>query len=494
LDILMKQKFNIVFTFFIIYPLSAQSLDRNITLEKKSLMILPSELEDEEELAEKMLSIISSQAISIGRFEVIDRTIIKNILSEQEFQLSGIVNNNQILEIGELAAAEEALILDIVHFGQKGVPKPEKEENDDNDDDQTLFKWLIKTIVKETINNTLKNDSSKIKLQLENNIHTELKGNVKLVNIVTGIAEHSFEFNASYTGGNRDLSLSNALNQVSTQIRIKLKDLYMITSEIIEKNGSYVNIFSGENLGLKKGAIFEIASKNKSKTYKGKTIALPGKSRGLVRLTDIGPNASRAKIVRKWRKIKPGHKAYELKDPPETIDATFNYLKGKKYEFSVKGWFQSFSYFSASLNGYIGVVRDSREELDGYLGMGTNLDYTIFSTFGTRGSASFKFPLLFALKRDDAKHTTSSLFLDPSVDANLSIQINKNRDVVFSISYIFTNIHGRWQWQKDTGKKDNEGKNITDTEDAVWLENFGPEPIINHQGLNFSISLRTFRF
>ena len=52
---------------------------------------------------------------------------------------------------------------------------------------------------------------------------------------------------------------------------------------------------------------------NLPESYKGKTVSLPGKSRGLVRITSVGPDASKAKVVRKWRKIKPGHKAYELK-------------------------------------------------------------------------------------------------------------------------------------------------------------------------------------
>ena len=250
----MKLKHHIYLCVALVSPVISQELDKNLTLEKKALMILPATQNNEKELADKVLSIISEQATALGRFEVIDRNLVAEILEEQKFQLSGLVSNDQVVQVGELAAAEKALILEIVHFGQKGVPK-EKEEDNDDDDDGTLFTWLVKTVVTETIENARQVDTLKIRLELENNIHTEFKGNVKLVNVASGVSEHSFSLNASFTGGNRDASLSRVLNQLSMQIRMKLKDLYMITSEIIEVDGHYVSMFSGENLGLIKGSI-----------------------------------------------------------------------------------------------------------------------------------------------------------------------------------------------------------------------------------------------
>ena len=114
------------------------------------------------------MSIISEQATALGRFEVIDRNLVAEILEEQKFQLSGLVSNDQVVQLGELAAAEKALILEIVHFGQKGVPKEKTKE----DDDGTLFTWLVKTVVTETIENARQVDTLKIRLELENNIHT----------------------------------------------------------------------------------------------------------------------------------------------------------------------------------------------------------------------------------------------------------------------------------------------------------------------------------
>ena len=92
-------------------------LDNDLTLEKETLMILPANDNINREIMNKILSIISTQATSLGRFKIIDRNDLAKILKEQKLQLSGMVNQNQIIEIGELASAENALIIDIINFG-----------------------------------------------------------------------------------------------------------------------------------------------------------------------------------------------------------------------------------------------------------------------------------------------------------------------------------------------------------------------------------------
>ena len=117
-----------------VFPIKAQ-LDTSLTLEKKKLVILPSQNKETDFIADKLLSIISSQASSIGRFEIIDRNIVDDILKEQKFQLSGSVLDKDIIAIGELAAAEEALILEIIHFGQKGIPLEKKNRDNKSEED-----------------------------------------------------------------------------------------------------------------------------------------------------------------------------------------------------------------------------------------------------------------------------------------------------------------------------------------------------------------------
>ena len=53
-------------------------------------------------------------------------------------------------------------------------------------------------------------------------------------------------------------------------------------------------------------------------------------------------------------------------------------------------------------------------------------------------------------------------------------------------------MHGPWQWQKDTGSRDEDGSSITETEYAVWDDNMKPE--FRPKGFYISISLRRLRF
>ena len=164
----MKYLLIIFISCFLSYPICAQQkqkdeseLDDDITVEKKSLIILTAAYDEDQEVAERVLSIISDQATSLGRFEIIDRNLVDQILEEQEFQLSGMVDENQVARIGELASAENALILDVVNFGQKGVPKEddEDEEYEEDEKDETLFSWLVKKVVTESIDEIKKKDT-----------------------------------------------------------------------------------------------------------------------------------------------------------------------------------------------------------------------------------------------------------------------------------------------------------------------------------------------
>ena len=485
---------NTLIIFIFIFSIGVpQELDEDITIDKKWLMILPASQEKHGPVADKVTSIIADAATSVGRFKVIDRNLVDEILEEQAFQMSGIVSDEQVVEFGELAAAEEALIINIVHFGQKGVPKPKKGDDDDKDDDdkdETLFSWVIKKSVTAAVDNT-KSAKEKRRLELENNIHTIINANVRLVNVETGVSEKSFKLGASHTGGNRDASLEKTLSNLTLQVRSKLKELYMITSEVMEVDGKTISILSGENLGLQKGDFFEIASKDKQKTYKGRTITLPGKTRGLARITEVGPAASKAKIVRKWRKVKEGHKAYEMLTNPYISDLSLSYGSLPHYDLTGKFVINPLGLLSGSLNGHFGFIQDSREKMDIYLGGGGSLDFTLFSGFGSTISTSLDIPVCFAFTKDDSSHSVRSGLVMPAVGLNLGVQVGKRWDLVLSTKYILGIDVGDWTYSVKTGEKDDNGNDKTRQEKAVWD---GVEPNIDAEGLIFSVSLRRYWF
>ena len=88
-----------------------------LALEQKKLLILPAEnYEDPNSISSKTTNIIASEAIKLGRFDVIDRSLLDAILAEQKLQLSGLMNEDDIIEVGNLSSAEEALFIKINTF------------------------------------------------------------------------------------------------------------------------------------------------------------------------------------------------------------------------------------------------------------------------------------------------------------------------------------------------------------------------------------------
>ena len=76
-------------------------LDSSITLDKKDLLILPTSDQENIIIADKVLSIISSQASSIGRFNIIDRNIILRKVAEIKQSMDNITRPlNPILNKG----------------------------------------------------------------------------------------------------------------------------------------------------------------------------------------------------------------------------------------------------------------------------------------------------------------------------------------------------------------------------------------------------------
>ena len=138
-------KYLISLLFLFMPYLVAQGND--ITLERKKLIILPAD-SGPESVEQKITNMVSSDAVQLGRFDIIDRSHLDAILEEQKLHLSGIIDENQVVEIGKIAAAEEALFIKIIAYNQKGVPpkdKVKKKEKDEEDD--TLFEWIIKETV-----------------------------------------------------------------------------------------------------------------------------------------------------------------------------------------------------------------------------------------------------------------------------------------------------------------------------------------------------------
>ncbi|MBL7014200.1 MAG: hypothetical protein ISR83_07245 [Candidatus Marinimicrobia bacterium] len=457
-------------------PLTGQ--ENELTLERKKLIILPAD-SGPESMGQKITNIVSGEAVQLGRFDIIDRSHLEAILEEQKLHLSGLIDENQVVEIGEMAAAEEALFIKIIAYNQKGVPPKEKVKKKEKDEeDDSLFEWIVKETVTAVIDEKLEGVE-----RYPYNIQTTIQAEVRLINIKTGKSKHSFKLYGHYTGGTKAESFTRALRSMRWQIRTKLKTLYILSSEIVELNGKEITILSGKNLGLRKGAIFEIASNDRKKTYKGKSITIPGKPRGLARITEVGPDASIAKIVRKWRPIKEGNKAYEIISSPSVNELAFSYNESPGMQMMIQHWINPFAPFSMSVSGQIGTFTDSRNETTGQFGFGFGFGYKLFQLGPIGNALRFHIPIDFALKSDDADHLASATILSPMIGWETSILIGKSKDLVISVFTIPKSTFGEWTY---TEQSDSDSEEST-TVDAFWN---GEAPTVDLTGLFLSVGIR----
>ena len=492
--------------FFVFSNVVAQELEDGLTLEKKSVVILPGQdAENPESISSKVTSIVAAKAVELGRFNVIDRTKIESILAEQKRQLSGIVDETQIVEIGNLAAADEALLVKIITFGQRGVPPPkketkkeegEKEEKDEKEEkkeyDESLYEWIIKESVTAGLQKTLEG----VELY-PNNIQTIIKTEVGLLNIESGVLENNFYITASHTGGNKTASLSSALNQLGWQISRKLREFYLIASEVIEKEGNKITILTGSDMGLEEGTIFEVNSLDQEKMYKGRVITLPGNPIALVRLTNVGKNTSNAEIIRQWKEVKTGHGVNEMIYDPTATEYEIKTRNGSNFSVNAKLWWSPFKKFTTAVTGEIGTIKDMRGEDDPLLGLGIELKTKLLDIERFQLSTGISLPFNYFAKVDDDTNYVSQSFLNPSINLTTSIILHRKRDLFISLQYIPWNNDDKWEYSEiiEIENEDDPEEPANDLiyHPAVW-DDGKIIPRLNTKGLYITIGMRFFDY
>ena len=492
--------------FFVFSNVVAQELEDGLTLEKKSVVILPGQdAENPESISSKVTSIVAAKAVELGRFNVIDRTKIESILAEQKRQLSGIVDETQIVEIGNLAAADEALLVKIITFGQRGVPPPkketkkeegEKEEKDEKKEkkeyDESLFEWIIKESVTAGLQKTLEG----VELY-PNNIQTIITTEVGLLNIESGILENNFHISASHTGGNKTASLNSALYQLGWQISRKLREFYLIASEVIEKEGNKITILTGSDMGLEEGTIFEVNSLDQEKMYKGRVITLPGNPIALVRLTNVGKNTSNAEIIRQWKEVKTGHGVNEMIYDPTATEYEIKTRNGSNFSVNAKLWWSPFKKFTTAVTGEIGTIKDMRGEDDPLLGLGIELKTKLLDIERFQLSTGISLPFNYFAKVDDDTNYVSQSFLNPSINLTTSIILHRKRDLFISLQYVPWNNDDKWEYSEiiEIENEDDPEEPANDLiyHPAVW-DDGKIIPRLNTKGLYITIGMRFFDY
>ena len=469
----------------------SQEIEPEITMERKKLIILTGE-EKDKEITEKIYQIASSTATQLNRYNIIDRSQLDRILKEQKLQHSGVVDQDQAIEIGKVAAANQALLIQVNNFGQKGVPTEKQKEKEEEEEPETgLFGWVVKEVVKAEIDKEMENIE-----RYPNNIHTIIDGEVRLINVETGESEASFSIHADHTGGVKAKSLSEALKQVRSQMYTNLKTLYKLSSEILDVRGGDVTLLLGKNMGVKPGTLFEIITREEKRVVRDREITIPGKSVGFVEVQTMSMDASEGRVLRKWDDIEPGYQAQEITGGIFAGGISGMYGSGNRnMRLRFFGNFNPFHRFGGSAFGDIGTVKDSRDDSDFQFGFGFDINYRIIRTSPFSLGAVLSLPFDFHSRSDDVEldiniesHTVYIPVFSPRVGIQSEIMVSPSLDLVIRGEYILASINLDNQWTYTD--EDDTSNSIP----ANWDLNEGPEPEINYSGIILTFGIRSVFF
>ncbi len=460
---------------------ASQKIAPDITDEKKRLLVLTAdESKPDDALDRKISKIVAEVASRLGRYEVIDRNQLESILNELALHQAGFIAGKDIIELGGIASAKEAMKVQINHFSQKGIPPEDKDEEEDNDD-----RGFWEMVVYESVKGAIRSATTpKEEEPYAYNMQTIIHADIIFLDIESGKTLYTFPISAMHTGGSRGESLSKALTIVRWNVSRSLRELYTITSEVLDVDGSNVTLYLGSEMGVKKGIVYEISRLDKKKTLKDREVIIPGRSVGLIRIDRVSGDASTGKIVRKWGRVKKGYKAVEMIHPPTVASGLYFSYNFEKSGFDRGGIsFQLKPFNRWSFNGFLGGgnIIDSRNRRNGMFTIGGGFIYRFLYTpkFNLCVTADVPFNVVF--RSDDKGHNVSTLLITSHIGLQTEIMLNRKLDIVFQAGVSSSGVHGNWQYNEGDGED-------SKSYDAEWSD-LG-EPTLDASAMYVNISIR----
>ncbi len=465
--------------------IAAQTIAPEVTDDKKRLLVLTAdESKPDDAIDRKISKIVAEVATRLGRYEVIDRNQLESIINELALHQSGLIAEKDIIELSAIATAKEAMKVQITHYSQKGVP-PKTDDDDDDDDDRGFWEVVAIELVKGVIRAAT---SPKGEEAYANNMETIVHADIILLDVETGETLSSFPISAMHTGGSRGKSLSETLKIVHRNVSRALRELYTITSEVLEVDGSDVTLYLGLDMGVNRGTVYEISRLDKKKILRDREVIIPGRSVGLVRVDRISGDASTGTVIRKWGRVKEGYKAVEMIHPPfisPGLYFTYNQERGTFDRGGVNFQLRPLSRWSFNVFLGGGTIIDSRGRSDGMFTFGGGLIYRFLYTPKFNLCGTFNFPLDLVFRNDNEGHNVTNALFSTQIGIQTELMLNRKMDIVFRAGVSSPGVHGNWQYSEGEGDD-------SKTYDAEWDENLGA-PSLDAAGLYFNISLRFLR-
>jgi len=226
----------------------------------------------QEEYKEIAVNKLSALLVKIDRFEVVERAEIDLILEEQYLQLTGLVAEEQAVEVGKILGVKLAFIGNI---------------------NRLAASW----------------DRESGRYKAEAGI------TVKIIDVETGKILHIMEEEGYGSDQNYRNSLHKAIeSSIGSNLAYKIREIFTIHSEVLKVEDGTIYFLDGSRQGVKKGMRYYILRPEEMALYDwemGPEYAFK-KRLGMVEVVDVLEGLSKAKIIWIKEPVKPGDLLEEI--------------------------------------------------------------------------------------------------------------------------------------------------------------------------------------
>jgi hypothetical protein len=311
------------------------------------------------------------------------------------------------------------------------------------------------------------------------NIETQLSVQVRQIDIETGQTLHVFDTFATHTGGTKGKSRAAVLKKLKKKITNKLKELYLLKSEVISVDNDKVLLSLGKNIGVRKGTVFEIIEPDEIRTFRDKKMVVPGDRIGFVSVTNVSDESNYSKILRQWRPIKPGYKALEFTKsivalqfkPSASFTKTY-------YDFGLQFVARPKHKFGLGLH-YV-MATDTYNDINKGFGLDVFGSLQFFNSTKLDLDLKLGFDFDFFSRYDDNNHRVSCVAVTAPVGICANIFLSPKSDIIIETGYRLGGKTDNWKYKRDE-----------ESISATWKTN---PPEIDVSGFYLSAGYRLFLF
>ncbi len=272
----------------LLFSLGFQLYAQKVTTGRQTVVVLPGNTAQHPQQTTRVVNLTVELMEKLGRFEVLDRRTTDQTLAEIKLKLEGFLDENAVIEIGNLMSSDIGMVVDLTSFSV------EKNRDIKAAQDKTSSEVVVTTRYDAVIEVSLR--------QFDINTSKALK-----TISVRGTGEGDSGVDAE----------GSAFSSLRSQLFESLKGFYPLLLTVKEKGSRHVVISGGKDLGIYRGMKFDVY--DDLKAYQ---------RCGLVIVERADDNTAVAKILKGFSAIGEGNYLREkINAFPETA-VSLNFSKG----------------------------------------------------------------------------------------------------------------------------------------------------------------------